>query len=295
MGRANVACVLGGGLIGLKAAWGLKKRNLETKVIVKSNQVLSQVLDEQAASLFRKRLEDNGIEVMTGLDVTEILGNGDVKAVKFDTGKVIGCEIVIVGKGVKPNIDLILDTEIKLNEGILVDEYMKTNLPNIYAAGDVCEAFDFNLGQPVVNALWPHAVEQGKLAGINMAGSKVKYEGSVGMNSVEFFNLPVISMGITRAKKESGFEEMIKLDPKEEVYKKVVLKENRIVGMIFVGKIEQSGVILKLMKEKIDISNIKDELLDDSFNYARVIDLLREDELSVTDRLLIGRDRISTT
>jgi len=125
----KVACVLGGGLIGLKAAYALKKKNVEVKVVIKSKQVLSQMLDFEAAGFVQKRLEENGIEIILGQDITEIIGNGDIKAVKLDSGKAFESSMVIVGKGVAPNIDLIKETEVKFNEGILGNNLMQTNNP----------------------------------------------------------------------------------------------------------------------------------------------------------------------
>ena len=271
----TTTCVLGGGLIGLKAAYALKNRGPEVKVIIRSNQVLSQVLDKEAGDMFQKLIEQSGIEVVTGTDVTEILGNGDVKAVKLDSGKVIGCNVVVVGKGVKPNIDLVKDTEIEVSEGIVVDDHMRTNIPNIYAAGDVCQTYDPALDQKVVNALWPNAIEQGKIAGANLCGEDLKYDGSMGMNSVEFFGLPMISMGITRPREE-GYQELVRKG--ENIYKKLVLKDSRLVGGIFVGKLNNAGVYLDLIKKRVDISSIIDRLLDINFSYANAFELLGKED-----------------
>jgi NAD(P)H-nitrite reductase large subunit len=277
---SDTACVLGGGLIGLKAAYGLKKRGLDVKVIIHSPQVLSQVVDKQAAKFVQNRLINNGIEILTGRTVTEILGNGDVKAVRLDNGKVIACQIVIVAKGVKPNTNIVTETEIKVNEGICVDENMKTNIPNIFAAGDVCETFDITLNKTMVNALWPHAVEQGKIAGSNIIGENIKYQGSLGMNSVEFFDLPVISMGVYKENK--NHEVLTKIRPSEENYKKLVIEGKCLVGAVLVGEINQAGVFLRLIREKIDISSIKNKILYDNFGYPDIKDLMKErDELYV--------------
>lgn len=277
---ADTACVLGGGLIGLKAAYALKKRGLDVKVIVKSKQVLSQVLDYEAAEFFKNLLNEKGIEIVTGSDVKEILGNGDVKAIKLDSGKVIACQIVVVGKGVSPNIKLIKETPITFNEGILTNEYMQTSVKDIYAAGDVCETYDIATGETTINALWPNAVEQGKVAGENICGNKIKYPGSLGMNSVEFFDLPVISMGITRP--PEGFETRYKSDTKNNAYRKVVVKDNRLVGAILLGKIENSGVYLNLIREKTDISLIKDLLLESNFSYPATIEVLNKGQMTDT-------------
>ena len=286
---AKTACVLGGGLIGLKAAYALKKRNIEVKVIVRSRQVLSQMLDSQAARLIQQRLEENEIEIVLGQDVIEIIGNGDIKAVKLDSGKVFGCSLVVAAKGVQANIDLIKESEIKINEGIIANNLMQTNIPNIYTAGDVCESFDLTLGKLSVNALWPVAVEQGKIAGANMAGDNIHYEGSLGMNSIEFFGLPIISLGIYKTEKEdSSFEELKFLDVKANlypalarkggVYKKLILKDKILVGVILVGDIRNSGVFLRLIRERIDVSSLKDKLLKENFSYPDIMDLVRDKE-----------------
>jgi NAD(P)H-nitrite reductase large subunit len=278
---SSTSCILGGGLIGLKAAYGLLKKKQEIKIVVRSNFILSQMLDEKGSNLLMKKFRAAGIEIMTGRDITEILGNGDLKAVRLDSGKVIACSILIVGKGVNPNVNLIKDTQVNLDRGILVDEYMKTNIPNIFAAGDVAETLDIAYRDRAVNALWPNAIQQGRIAGFNMAGENIKYDGSIVMNSVEFFNLPVISMGITRPKNPK-LEELTFLDDKRNIYKKFVLENNHLVGMIAVGDISNCGVFLRLIKERTDVSSIKNELTSITFNYAKVLDLIKQkDELFI--------------
>ncbi len=272
----KTVCVLGGGLIGLKAAHALKKRGVEVKIIVKSKQVLSQVLDKTGADIIQRHLESNGMEILIGADVAEFLGNGELKAVKLDSGKVIACEVAIIGKGVSANTEIVKNTEIKVNQGIMVDKFLKTAVENIYAAGDCAEAYDFVLEKPQVNALWPNAIEQGCLAGRNISGENASYAGSIGMNSVEFFYLPIVSMGIVR--EEAGMEAITRIDFNHKMYKKIVLKDNRIKGVILLGKIENGGVYLELIRKKTDVSSVKEELLSDTFNYARIMDLLDNQE-----------------
>lgn len=271
---SHTACVLGGGLIGLKAAYGLNKRKLDVKVIVKSGRILSQIADKAASELFLSRFQENGIEVMLNTDISEIIGNGDLRAVKLESGKVIGCSLVIVGKGVSPNIKLISETDIKMDKGILVDESMRTNVSDVYAAGDVAETFDLATEKYENNALWPCAVEQGRIAGLNIAGENIKYSGSLGMNSVEFFGLPLISMGAFDAELEIASS----LDREKNLYKKLVLKDGRLIGALLVGDIRNSGLYLRLIKEKADISKIKDDLLDVNLSYAKIAELIKKEE-----------------
>lgn len=281
--KVNRVSILGGGLIGLRAAYSLHARNKEVKVIVKSNQVLSQMLDRGAANFVRRKIEGKGIQVMTGLAAVEFLGGREVTGLVLDDGRRVECELVVVGKGVRPNLELVKGTEIKTEYGIIVDDHLQTNLPNIYAAGDVAQAKDLITGQSTINALWPCAVVQGRVAGLNMAGKRLKYDGSLAMNSIEFFGLPVISMGVTRPK-EKEYEQLVKEDEKNFVYKKVVLKENRLCGMILVNSIEQAGVIGVLMRKKVDISSIKPMLLEDRFDFAKILPIIKEGKEFFTER-----------
>jgi NAD(P)H-nitrite reductase large subunit len=273
------ACVLGAGLVGLKAAYGLKKRNIHVKVIAKSGQILSQMLDPQAAKFVQKRIEDNGIEIILGQDVSEVIGDPETMAIKLDSGKALECTLLIVGKGVTPNIDLVKEGEVKTGMGIISNKLLETSVPNIYCAGDVCESFDLAAGKLAVNALWPMAVEQGRTAGLNMAGAGINYEGSVGMNAIEFFGLPVVSLGEYKMSSDcSGCEELKILDEKAGVYKKIVLKDNIIVGAIFTQDIKASGVFLRLIREKVNVSIFKDKLLSDNFGYPDIMDYVKESE-----------------
>jgi len=271
--KVKSIAVLGGGLIGLRDAYALVQRKKEVAVIVKSPQVLSQMVDKEAARMMASILEKNGIKIMTGLAAKEILGKDSVEGIMLDNGKKIACQLVIIGKGVKPNTEIASESGLKVEKGIVVNEYLKTTDENIFAAGDVAETHDIASGSKKINALWPPAVEQGEIAGLNMAGKKKAYDGSLSMNSVDFFGLASISIGITKPKEE-GYEVLVKTG--NNLYKKLVLKDNRIVGMVLVGDVKIAGVVNALIKSKADVSGIKDGLLDDNFDYSKIMPLVKE-------------------
>lgn len=274
LGEVKDATVLGGGLIGLRAALSLKKRGKNVTVIVKSSHILSQILDVESADMVRRHLEKNGIHILTGLASIEICGKGDtVESILLDDGTRLNSQMVIIGKGVSANIGL-LKGKVKSERGVLVDSSLKTSNDGIYAAGDIAETFDVFEEKTEINAIWPAAVRQGKIAGLNMAGKKGIYEGSCGMNSIEFFGMSVISFGIVRPK-EKNFEELIHANFSENIYRKVVLKDNRIVGGIFVNSVEQHGVILNLALQKADVSNIKNIFTDEYFDYGKIVPLVK--------------------
>lgn len=278
----TTAAILGGGLIGMRTAYALRARNKNVKVIVKSDKILSQMLDDEAAGIFKNLVEENGIEIITGVAAVEVLGDENVKGLKLDNGAEIECELVVIGKGVNANIDTAKGTEIKTDWGIVVDEYMQTTVKDIYAAGDVAQTLDIAAECSTINALWPCAVEQGRIAGLNMAGEREIYDGSLSMNSLVFYDVPVISMGITKPGKE-GYEEIKKENKVKNVYKKIVIKDNRLVGAVLVNDVSQAGVYLLLIKKRADISSIKTILLDEGFNFAKIINLVKDNKEIFTE------------
>ncbi|HAM38474.1 MAG: hypothetical protein A2474_04250 [Elusimicrobia bacterium RIFOXYC2_FULL_34_12] len=280
--KTKSAVMLGGGLIGLRAAYALHKRAVNVTVVVKSKHVLSQMMDEEGASFVQKRMQEQGINILTGLAAKEIIGDKEVKSVILENGNKIDCEIVVIGKGVQPNIELVKNTNIKTDWGIVVNEFLQTTVPDIYSAGDVAQSSDLITGESTINALWPNAIAQGKVAGLNMAGKNVKYSGSIGMNSVEFFDLPTISYGITKPKGE-GFEILIKKNSVKNIYKKIILKNNKLVGFVLVSDVNQSGVYGSLIEKKIDVSSIKNNLLDNNFNFAKILPLISENRKNFTE------------
>jgi len=284
-GNVKSVAILGGGLIGLKAAEGLATRGVDITVVELANRILSPVLDETAAGLIQKVLEQKGIKVMPNHTITEIVGeNGKVNGVLLDKGERIDCDVVIVAIGVRPRIDLVKDTPIKINRGIVVDKNMRTTVPNIYACGDCAEVYDFILDNYRLTPLWPTAHVGGRIAGFNMAGVEKEYVWGTGMNSVDFFGFPVISAGFINPPEGQEMEIIIKHDPEKMIYKKFLIKDNRIVGMIFVNEVDRAGVILGLMRDKIDITPFKNEILLEDFGQIYIPEELRRESAALEAR-----------
>jgi len=270
--QAKNAVVLGGGLIGMKAACALSECGLEIKVVVRSNRVLSQMIDTEASQFYIKRLLESKIEVLKQTDVSEIQSKKNkLMAVKTDQGQVIPCELLIVAKGVQPNTELIQGTDIKKRRGIETNPFMQTSHKNIFAAGDVAETFDITTEEYAVNALWTCAVQQGRIAGLNMIDKTSAYDGTIGMNSLNVCGLPLISYGITSPKNESTYQILVLEKRESAIYKKIVLKDHRIKGIILLGKIDNAGVLLSLIQRKADVSSFEDELLSDQFNFSKLV------------------------
>lgn len=276
----KTACVLGGGLIGLRTGYALSVRGVKVKIIVKSNYVLSQMLDKESAEMIEGTMRQHGIDIRTGRDAVEIVGKESVEGIILDDGERINCQLVVIGKGVQPNVDFLSSTPIKINEGIVADETMMTSVPDIYVAGDVAETYDLTTGRTSVNAIWPCAFEQGRVAGLNMAGKKAKYEGSFRMNSLDFYGLPVISMGITRID-GNGFQHFQKKT--ENTYRKLVLRDGRIVGAILVGQVQKAGILATLLKKRVNVSDIVPLLMSHRLNFAELLPFTQQNRERFTE------------
>lgn len=289
---ARRAIVLGGGLVGLKAAAALKERGLRVTVLVDSPHVLSQMLDESSARIFERIFEHNGVAIYTKVKPVAVLGREKLQGVQLASGEVFEGDLVVVGKGVDPNLELLEGTSIQRDYGILVDDYLRTSVENIYAAGDVAQAQDVLRGEPWINALWPCAVEQGRVAALNMLGKETRYRGSMRQNSVQFFGVPVISAGLAvltpgpLGGRPGEHDETLEFSPAPGIYRKIFLKDDTIVGFVLVGDvpIEAAGLLRILMERRVNVAPVKDELLEVGPDLGRLLPIIAENREQFFER-----------
>jgi NAD(P)H-nitrite reductase large subunit len=278
--KAQKAVVIGGGLIGVSASEALVKRGLKVTIIELKNWILNLVLDKEAAKIVETAIQKEDVSIKTGRTVQRISGRKDkddaVGGVVLDDGAVIECDMVVVAVGVIPRTELATQTDLKVNRGILVDRFMQTTVPNVYACGDVAEAYDFINKTNRVLALWPVARIGGRVAGYNMAGQKREYPGATAMSALNYFGVPIISVGLTTLDEAEGFETLIFHDKEKNVYRKIILKDKIIVGMTFVGDVERAGTIFNLMKNRINVEEFKHNLIADNFSLASLPETLRK-------------------
>lgn len=259
------AVIVGGGLVSLKSAYALRKQGLEVKVIVSSGYILSQMLNQKAAKILEEHLRAQGIDILLNSDVIAIRGEERVEAVELKDGGVLKADLVIIGKGVRPNMEPTLNSALKIEQGILVNEYLETNLPYVYAAGDVAQTWDFLREEPRINAIWPNATEQGKIVALNMTGKRVSYRGSLGMNSVDFFGLRIISAGIIKPpapledKEEPSawaVTESYQFCPTtgKKAYQSLIWQGDYLKGYVLIGSPEQAGILTAFLKAQEPLS-----------------------------------------
>ncbi|MES9995215.1 FAD-dependent oxidoreductase [Desulfovibrio aminophilus] len=249
------AVVIGGGLIGLKAAESLFDRGVDVTILELSSRVLSAAFDENAGRLAARRLAETGIGVRCGVTAKEIHRDdkGHVMGVLTTDGMFVPCEAVIVAIGVVPNSALAKAAGIKTDRGVLVDDQLQTGTKGVYAAGDVAQARDMITEDNRVVPIWPNAYNQGYYAGRNMAGAGEKYEGGLAMNSISFYGLPTVSVGQVNPPKPEEYEIAIHLDEKRQTYRKLVFKDDRLVGYVLVGEIDNAGMYTSFIKFRMPL------------------------------------------
>lgn len=280
--KGKKAVVIGAGSIGVESCISLKRRGMEVTLIEQLGRVLPTVFDDEASGIIQRRMEGLGIKVLTGERANKFTGNGHVAGVVADSGE-IPCDMVVLAIGVKPSVELASKAGAEVGElgGIKVDDRMMTTTHNIYAAGDVAETRDIASESMAVNAIWPCAMEQGKVAGLNMAGESTVYPGSLRTNSIgNFIGQPAISIGMVNAPVEMAGAEAgesyqeIKRRSKD-TYRKLVLKGDRIVGAILVGDTQKAGIMTLLIKKKIPLGEFVPVIMGSRLNFMDILPLMR--------------------
>ena len=249
------AVVIGGGLIGLKAAESLFDRGVEVTILELSPRILSLAFDSNAARLAAKRLDEVGLSVRCGVSAKEIMrgDDGHVKGVLLTDGTFLETEVVVVAIGVVPNYDLAKKAGIKTDKGLVVDDYMVTSDPAVYAAGDVAQARDLLADENRVVPIWTNAYNQGYCAGKNMSGTSSPYIGGLAMNSISFYGLPTVSVGTVNPPDDDSCEVFTDLNEKKQSYRKLVFQGDHLVGYVLVGDIDQAGMYTAFIKFQFPI------------------------------------------
>jgi len=266
------AVMLGGGLLNLKAAFALLERQLKVTLVVRSPEVLSQLMEPGDATLIREALDNAGLKIKTGVSALQILSNGNgVNGVALDDGSEICCEMICIGKGVGPNTNFLDSNGIQVDKGVVVDHYTRCDAADVYAAGDVAVTFDPISGDRIVTGLWTNAVEMGRCAGFNMAGRPTVYSGTFGiLNATQVAEEPFVSMGIVHTT-GTGYE--VHSSSSARAYRKVVFSPegNRLVGVLLVGDIARAGLYRLVIRERMDVAHIKSHIINHSLHYGHFI------------------------
>jgi len=221
-------------------------------------------------------MKSHRIDVITKNSVTSVNGKGNnVSGITLKNGKKIPCNLVILAAGVIPNLEICEKINIKTNSGIIVDKYLRTNIPEIFAAGDVTEAPDALTTEKKVVAIWHNAYRQGYYAGFNMINIKRPFPGSFVVNSLDLFGISSVSGGIIDAD-NNNYEIFIDRNDDSFHYKKIIVHKNKIIGYIFINEIDKSGIFYGLSNNKVNVRNFKKHLLKKDFGFVYTSENVRK-------------------
>ena len=253
--------VIGGGLLGLEIARAMKSRGARVDVVEFFDRLLPRQLDIQGASLLKAQIENMGINVHLGLATEEILGQNDVRGLRFKGEREIEMDMAIVAAGVRSNIRLAKEAGLETDRGLVTDDYLQSNNPRIFGAGDVIQ----HRGR--VYGIIPSSFNQARVVASNILGKKEKYEGTVPSNTLKVAGLDLTSVGLVNP--EEGTSEEFRKEKKEEgIYKKIVIQKGVVVGAIWMGTKKGVNEIIRVISQKINIEKHKTSLLEDDFDYS---------------------------
>ena len=249
--------LIGGGLLGLEAGNAIRKLGKKVIVVEFFPRLLPRQLDGDGAKRLQDMMEQMGFSFRLGAKTQEIMGDEKVDGVLLEGGENLPAGMVIISAGVRPRMELADSLDLETDKGIKVDEHLRTNRNDVFAAGDVAEF------QGMPYGIWPAAMEQGKTAGANMAGGEAVYPGTTMANTLKVVGIDLASAGNIDA--EGEFESKVVTD--EKVYKKIVIENNHIIGCIMLGDTKGFDKTTKAMSDKKDVSQIKDSILSEGFDF----------------------------
>jgi len=250
---------MGAGFIGCIIMESLTVRGPRLTVVEKDDRMVPRMMDEVAGAMIGRWCEQRGVGVRTGRCVEEISTAGEELRVTLDDGEACTVDVVISATGVRPNVDFLAGSGVEVATGIVVDEAMQTSVAGVYAAGDVAEAVEFGTGRRVVNAIQPNAVEQARVAALNMAGREGRLRSTFAFNVLD--TLGLISASFGQWQGVSGGETAQLLDEAEYRYLRLTFDGDRLVGANSIGHTEHIGVLRGLIQGQVRLGPWKDRLL----------------------------------
>ncbi len=265
------AVTLGGGLLGVELARSFKERGLSSTYLIREDRFWPQMLDAAGSGIVERLLGKKGVMLATEETIAEITGEGGkVTGVITSRGRTIEAQIVGVSVGVAPRIDYLEGSGLELNLGIRVDDHMRTKVADIFAAGDVAEAFDVVHNEHRINTSYMNARRQGEVAGINMAGGDEAQGGTIPFNLIRIYGLSVTCMGLSLPPDE-GYDVFTGPFPDGDQYKKLVLKDDVLVGATLIGDVKEATKLEELIKKGVKVGEGKEKLMGDDFDLGEMI------------------------
>ncbi len=263
-GKSSSVVGFGAGLVTIPLLSHLKGE-VEKHLVISSDRIFSRVVDRDASEILEKAFESKGLKIYKKDDLASIDEKSDKLEITLSSGNKLNADLVIIGKGVEPNIKVAKDAKINTNWGILVDKHCRTSVENIYAAGDVAECDDFLGDGTVIQGNWLTAAEQGDIAAKNMLGHNVRYDGSLKNNTTEVFGTEVAVVGYFG----DDVKNKIFYDEKRGFFRKIFLDDSgTIIGATMIGETNDAGIYYGLVKRRAKLNNFN---FKSFMNHAKIL------------------------
>lgn len=253
--------LLGAGFIGCIIMEALTLSGANLTVLEAEKSMVPRMMDETAGNLIKKWCLDRGVNILTSTRAVSVEEGQNKKIVELDSGERIFADLIVVATGVRPNIDFLDDSGIDVDQGVIINNQLRSNIENIYAAGDIAQGPDFSAPGWSVHAVQPTGVEHGRMVALSMTGKEINYQGSLNMNVLDTLGLISCSFGLWQVGDKG--ESVKRLD--EENYRYTVLNfdDDRLVGALMVGRTDSVGVLRGLIQTSVKLGSWKDRLMLD--------------------------------
>lgn len=248
--KTREAVVIGGGVLGLEAAWELKKAHCKVTVLELAPRIMGRQLDEAAAEMLKHISEAQGIEIHTGVKIEAIEGEGQVTGVRLGDGQVIPAQLVIVSCGVRANTAIAAQAGVKTDRAVVVNSRMETSEEDVYACGDCAQYNGVNY------AIWPQAVEEGKVAGANAAGEALEYAGVPAALTFHGMNTALFSIGDNGTNPDLIYKTVEFKDQARKQYEKFYFLNNRLCGVILIGDVSRMAELTEAVEHKASFQEL---------------------------------------
>jgi len=269
--RASRAVALGGGLLGVEMARAFNEMGLQTRYLIREDRFWPQMLDRTGSGMVEKVLQERGIVLHKEEGVEEVLGEGGkVAGVRTTGGEVLEADLLGVAIGVVSNLEFLEESGIGVDRGVLVDDRLRSSVPEVFAAGDAAQAFDVVHGEHRVVTSWLNAHRQGEAAGTNMSGGDMVLEGVVPYNVIVIYGLPVACVGLDLPPEDQGYEVLTGDYPKDGRYRKLVLKDGVLVGGTLIGETGEAQALENLVRKQADLTAWRDRLFKPGFDLRQI-------------------------
>ncbi|MDR0925172.1 MAG: FAD-dependent oxidoreductase, partial [Hungatella sp.] len=239
LSESKRAVVIGGGVLGLEAAWELKRTGLFVTVLEHGDRLMKRQLDQEAGEFLKSIILEKGIDVKFQASTQEIEGKDKVTGVRLEDGTVLPADLVVISAGVRANVSVAEDAGAETGRAVIVNEHMETTVPGIYACGDCAEYEGINY------AIWPQAVEMGKAAGANAAGERISYKTVTAALTFNGMDTSLFAVGDSGKDPGKTYEVRREEDREKKLYKAYYYEEGKLTGAILIGDTSDMGRILE--------------------------------------------------